>query len=254
MPDRHEPNQPYPRGKPMDEARLRAIIKTQINNATGQDGGEISAVRRRLLEYYHGENFGDEIKGRSQVVSTDVSDMVESVMPDTAPDASAEAPEAAEAAEPATAEPAMGPVVAAMGAPDAAAPTSEPAPADTSTRPVASSLAGSPPDDGSAPDAETADAETAVAEAPASADTALASVPTLSEPNSSITRSYSSSEGSSTRVRVVKEVSTRSRGSPTAATTVTATNNANANFGQRRLKERSHCPILLLWCLYSSFR
>jgi len=66
----------------MDDTTLRAILKSHIENATGNEGGEISDQRRRSMEYYLGEPFGNEIGGRSQVVSTDVCDTVESVMPD----------------------------------------------------------------------------------------------------------------------------------------------------------------------------
>lgn len=68
--------------KPMDDNRLMAIVKTQIDNATGNMGGEISEQRRQSMEYYLGEPFGNEIDGRSSVVSTDVQDTIESVMPD----------------------------------------------------------------------------------------------------------------------------------------------------------------------------
>lgn len=66
----------------MDEGQIKAIIRSQIESATGNDSGELSEKRRRNLEYYHGEPFGNEVDGQSQVVSTDVADTVESILPD----------------------------------------------------------------------------------------------------------------------------------------------------------------------------
>jgi hypothetical protein len=75
----------YARGRPLDEQQLKAIVKIQISNATGDDGGEISDTRRQSMEYYLGEPLGNEVDGRSQVISTDVSDTIESLLPDLVP-------------------------------------------------------------------------------------------------------------------------------------------------------------------------
>jgi len=60
---------------------LRHIINNEINNALGFLGGELSSQRKKSLEYYLGEKLGTEIEGRSQVVSTDVSDTIETILP-----------------------------------------------------------------------------------------------------------------------------------------------------------------------------
>ena len=60
---------------------LRAILSNQIQNAVGFLGGELSESRRKSLEYYLGDRLGTEIDGRSQVVSTDVADTIESMLP-----------------------------------------------------------------------------------------------------------------------------------------------------------------------------
>ena len=54
------------------EFELRNIIGQEINNSMGYMGGNLSAQRKKSLEYYMGEPLGTEIDGRSQVVSTDV--------------------------------------------------------------------------------------------------------------------------------------------------------------------------------------
>ena len=64
-----------------EDPELRAVISKQINNSLGYLGGPLSAQRRKSLEYYLGDKLGMEIDGRSQVVSTDVSDTVESMLP-----------------------------------------------------------------------------------------------------------------------------------------------------------------------------
>lgn len=66
----------------MDSRELQAIIKAQVQNATGYIGGEITEARREAMRDYLGELLGNEIEGRSQVVSSDVQDVIESVMPD----------------------------------------------------------------------------------------------------------------------------------------------------------------------------
>ena len=44
-------------------------------------GGALSGQRKKSLEYYMGEKLGTEIDGRSQVVSTDVADTIETILP-----------------------------------------------------------------------------------------------------------------------------------------------------------------------------
>jgi len=65
----------------MELRELKAQCRQEITEASGYDGGELSDSRRRALEYYLGEPFGNEIEGRSSVVSSDVADVVEWVMP-----------------------------------------------------------------------------------------------------------------------------------------------------------------------------
>ena len=44
-------------------------------------GSELSAQREDAMKYYLGEKFGNEIDGRSEIVTTDVRDTVEYIMP-----------------------------------------------------------------------------------------------------------------------------------------------------------------------------
>ena len=65
----------------ISNTELRFIINNEINNALGFLGGELSSQRKKSIEYYLGEKLGTEIEGRSQVVSTDVSDTIETILP-----------------------------------------------------------------------------------------------------------------------------------------------------------------------------
>jgi len=65
----------------LDDPTLRSILQGQINNAIGYLGGLLSDQREKSLEYYQGDPLGNEMAGRSQVVSTDVADTVESLLP-----------------------------------------------------------------------------------------------------------------------------------------------------------------------------
>ena len=65
----------------ISDTELRFIINNEINNALGFMGGELSNQRKKSIEYYLGEKLGNEIDGRSQVVSTDVSDTIETILP-----------------------------------------------------------------------------------------------------------------------------------------------------------------------------
>ena len=87
-----KPDQPQARGdrkpgnmrnaEPMAESTLQAIVKEEIHTAIGFVGGDISEDRRRAMDYYLGDPFGNEQEGRSAVVSSDVQDTIEAVMPD----------------------------------------------------------------------------------------------------------------------------------------------------------------------------
>lgn len=64
-----------------DGLSLPAIIEQQMAQAIGHMDGDLSESRAQEFKYYYGELFGNEVEGESQVVSTDVADTVESVLP-----------------------------------------------------------------------------------------------------------------------------------------------------------------------------
>ncbi|KKM21647.1 hypothetical protein LCGC14_1633330 [marine sediment metagenome] len=71
-----------PRGHEMTKEELQGIMSSEIRVSVGQEDGRISAERRENMEFYLGEPLGNEQEGRSQVVSTDVQDVIESTMPE----------------------------------------------------------------------------------------------------------------------------------------------------------------------------
>ena len=60
---------------------LKAVTNGEIRRAIGYMGGIIATERMKALNYSLGRPFGNEIEGQSSVVSTDVSDVIESILP-----------------------------------------------------------------------------------------------------------------------------------------------------------------------------
>jgi hypothetical protein len=67
----------------MTESELCTIADYMVKNSI-TESGTFNGDNERYLQYYKGEPFGNEVKGRSEVVSTDTRDMVESDMPSLA--------------------------------------------------------------------------------------------------------------------------------------------------------------------------
>lgn len=67
----------------MTDRELVALINEAERDSITHSGS-FNADNEKLFDYYMGEPFGDELEGRSQVVSTDVADLVEADMPSLA--------------------------------------------------------------------------------------------------------------------------------------------------------------------------
>ena len=65
----------------MDDYQLNSIISSEITDALNHFDSEFSQERIRAMDFYLGEPFGNEVEGRSSVVSTEVADTVEAIMP-----------------------------------------------------------------------------------------------------------------------------------------------------------------------------
>lgn len=65
----------------MNEHELKTVVSRKVRDSVGYLSSQITAERQTNLEYYLGEPLGTEIEGRSQVVSRDVMDTVEWMLP-----------------------------------------------------------------------------------------------------------------------------------------------------------------------------
>jgi hypothetical protein len=67
--------------KPIDDSTLKALCEAKLNNALGWLGGRLSKDRQLAQAYYRGDLFGNEQEGRSKVISRDVAEAIDGVMP-----------------------------------------------------------------------------------------------------------------------------------------------------------------------------
>ena len=65
----------------LTEDELKSMFDWETDNAIGRHDSELSEQRRMAVEYYYGNSLGNEVEGRSQVVSHDVFEVVEWAMP-----------------------------------------------------------------------------------------------------------------------------------------------------------------------------
>jgi len=65
----------------MSEDELQGVISAEITDAISFIDDDIGGNRALATEYYYGQAFGDEEEGRSQVVSMDVRDTVQGILP-----------------------------------------------------------------------------------------------------------------------------------------------------------------------------
>jgi hypothetical protein len=69
----------------MTEADLKALVDAELAQALGIESSKLSEQRRKAIAYYYAEPEGDlappEIVGRSKVVSPDVRNTIESMLP-----------------------------------------------------------------------------------------------------------------------------------------------------------------------------
>lgn len=65
----------------MTDSELLAIVEAEERQSLGYGDGELNTQREKALKYYNAEPYGDEQEGRSQIVTTEVADTVEWVLP-----------------------------------------------------------------------------------------------------------------------------------------------------------------------------
>ena len=65
----------------LSDDELASRLESEIQESTGHSNTELSNQREESMKYYLGEKFGNEIDGRSEIVTTDVRDTIEYIMP-----------------------------------------------------------------------------------------------------------------------------------------------------------------------------
>lgn len=66
----------------MTDEELRSAVDSEVSESAAWTGSDLAGDRERNMAYYLGQPMGNEVKGRSQVVSWDVFEVVESALPD----------------------------------------------------------------------------------------------------------------------------------------------------------------------------
>ena len=70
--------------RPMTEDDLATLVSQEIVNTLGSSNGtndsELNRSWELSLDYYYARPRGDEVEGRSAVISTDLADMVEQTL------------------------------------------------------------------------------------------------------------------------------------------------------------------------------
>jgi hypothetical protein len=65
----------------MDDLEILALIEQEESAAYGVNDTELAHERSTAIDYYLGEPYGNEVEGRSQVVTTEVQDTIEAALP-----------------------------------------------------------------------------------------------------------------------------------------------------------------------------
>ncbi len=66
----------------MTDDELRSAVDREVSESAAWTASTLASEREKNLAYYHGLPMGNEVAGRSQVVSWDVFEVVESALPD----------------------------------------------------------------------------------------------------------------------------------------------------------------------------
>ena len=65
----------------MTDSELLNLIEHEEANCIGTTSGELSSQRQKAMEYYYSQPYGNEVEGRSQVVTSEVLDAIEGILP-----------------------------------------------------------------------------------------------------------------------------------------------------------------------------
>ena len=65
----------------MDTGRLKGILESEIDSSIGFIESETTDERKKSLEYYQRHDYGNEVEGRSQIVTSEVAEAVDGALP-----------------------------------------------------------------------------------------------------------------------------------------------------------------------------
>jgi len=65
----------------MTKRELAAHVEQEIQGALGYGDGKLTRQRTDAMDRYYGKKYGNEQEGRSQIVTRDVADVIEWIMP-----------------------------------------------------------------------------------------------------------------------------------------------------------------------------
>src|SRR5690348_1050749 len=65
----------------MSDDELLSLIETEEAQCISSTSGALAEQRREAMQYYYGLPYGNEVEGRSQVVTSEERDAVEGIMP-----------------------------------------------------------------------------------------------------------------------------------------------------------------------------
>ena len=65
----------------MDDGKLKGILESEIDNSLGFIETETTDERRKALQYYNREAYGNEVEGRSSIVTGEVAEVVDGALP-----------------------------------------------------------------------------------------------------------------------------------------------------------------------------
>ena len=65
----------------LSKSKLLSLISQEVQNSLGFYSSDLATQRKEALKYYLGEPLGNEVEGRSSVVSQDLLEVVEAILP-----------------------------------------------------------------------------------------------------------------------------------------------------------------------------
>lgn len=67
--------------KPLTDEQLVGLVNQEFDEALGAPDGDISLDRAKAFDYYLRKLFGNEVEGESQIVTSDVAEVIDGIMP-----------------------------------------------------------------------------------------------------------------------------------------------------------------------------